>query len=130
MGAFDTDELLGEIAELRADLEEAQAALKKQERAKNPPQSPSGPPGELRGNSRRLAKDRYDRALSGQLLAVRLSAEVERLVTAGRVPWNVAIDGLGIAIAEFETRLAEESLSWARDFAPCHGGDRARMDDE
>lgn len=124
------DDLLGEIAELKADLEEAQALLKKQKRAENPPQGPNALPGELRGNSRRLAKDRYDRALSGQLLAVRLSAEVERLVTAGRVPWNVAIDGLGIAIDVFETRLAEESLSWAKGFTPCYANDRARMDDE
>ena len=130
MEVFSTDELLGEIAELKADLEAAQAALKTQKRAENPPQGHNALPGELRGNSRGLARDRYDRALSGQLLAVRVAAEAERMCVKGRVPWNVAIDGLSIAIDVFETKLAEESLSWARDFTPCYDNDRARMDDE
>jgi hypothetical protein len=58
-----------------------------------------------------------------------LSEETLRMIEEGRVPWNVALTGLGIAISEIEDRLAEESLSWAENFTPAYDNDRARMED-
>ena len=84
----------------------------------------------LRGNSRKLSKDRYERKLNSLMLAVSLSTEIERLITEGRVPWNVALVALGVCVDQFEDKLAEESLSWAENFTPAYDNHWGRMDDD
>lgn len=84
----------------------------------------------IKANPRHLARARYEGGKSAQQIAILLSEEVMRTVEDGRVPWNVALTGLGMAISEIEDRLAEESLSWAENFTPAYDNDRARMEDD
>lgn len=83
----------------------------------------------IRANPRHLARARYEGGKSAQQIAMALSEETIRMVEAGRVPWNVALVGLGLAISEIEDRLAAESPSWTENFTPFYDNDRARMED-
>lgn len=84
----------------------------------------------IKANPRHLARARYEGGASAQQIAMRLSEEVIRTIEEGRVPWNVALTGLGLAMSEIEDKLAEESLSWAENFTPAYDNDRARMEDD
>lgn len=83
----------------------------------------------IKANPRHLARARYEGGMTAQQIALKLSEEVMRTIEEGRVPWNVALTGLGIAVSEIEDKLAEESLSWAENFTPAYDNERGRMDD-
>jgi AcrR family transcriptional regulator len=83
----------------------------------------------IKANPRHLARARYEGGMTAQQIALKLSEEVMRTIEEGRVPWNVALTGLGIAVSEIEDKLAEESLSWAENFTPAYDNDRGRMED-
>lgn len=83
----------------------------------------------IKGNPRHLARARYEGGMTAQQIAIKLAEEVLRTVEEGRVPWNVALTGLGIAVSEIEDKLAEESLSWAENFTPAYDNERGRMED-
>ena len=84
----------------------------------------------LRGNSRKLSKDRYERKIGSLLLAVNLATEFQRVIVEGRIPWNVALLAVGVVTDEIETKFAEESLSWCEDLTPTYANYRGRMEAE
>lgn len=84
----------------------------------------------IKANPRRFARARYERNQTAQEIAQKLAQEVDRLITQGRVPWNVALVGLGMVQSEIEDKLAEESLSWADNDTPAFDNTRARMEDD
>lgn len=83
----------------------------------------------IKANPRHLARARYEGGMSAQQIAMLLSDEIMRTVEEGRVPWNVALTGVGMALSEIEEKLAVESLSWAKNFTPAYDNDRGRMED-
>lgn len=81
----------------------------------------------LRGNSRKLARDRHERQMSALMLAVSLAGEIERIIVEGRIPWNVGLMAVGVVLDELEEKLAAESLSWADSETPAYANFRARL---
>jgi hypothetical protein len=74
----------------------------------------------VQGNPRRLARARYEYGKTPQQIAMDLAEEVNRLVTEGRVPMEVALVGLGMAVADIEDRLADGSLEHCEKFTPIY----------
>lgn len=83
----------------------------------------------IKANPRHLARARYEGGMTAQQIAMKLAEEVLRTVEEGRVPWNVALTGIGIAASEIEDKLAEESLSWCENYTPAYDNERGRMED-
>lgn len=84
----------------------------------------------IRANPRHLARARYEGGKSASELAIMVAAEVDRMITEGRVPWNVAITGLGIAIDEIERKFDAEAPSWVEDQSSFYDNHKGRMDED
>lgn len=82
----------------------------------------------IKANPRPLARARYERDGDPEALQNAFMLEVIRCRTEGRVPYDVAIEALEMALDEFRDKMADESISWAEDpvNAPVHGGHRGR----
>lgn len=80
----------------------------------------------IKANPRPLSRARYERDATPDEMRVMTYTEAMRIVQEGRVPYDVAIDALKMAVDELEDSLAEESLTFATDpvLARTHGGDR------
>ena len=84
----------------------------------------------VRANPRHLARARYEGGKTASELALLVAAEAERMITEGRVPWNVAITGLGIALDELDRKFDAEAPSWVEDRTSFYNNSRGRMEDE
>lgn len=84
----------------------------------------------IKANPRHLARARYEGGKSAQQIALLLAAEIERTITEGRVPWNVALVGLGIAVDEIERKFDAESVSWTESNTSAYDNHRGRMEDD
>lgn len=105
-------------SEFREFWESVRAALKKRQEVV------------IKANTRSFARARYERNMSSQEIAMKLAEEVSRIITEGRVPWNVALMGLGVVQTELEDKLYDESVSWDETMTPAFGNSRARMEDD
>ncbi len=84
----------------------------------------------IKANPRHLARARYEGGKTAQQIAILLAAEIERTITEGRVPWNVALVGLGIAVDEIERKFDAEAPSWVEDGTSYYDNSRGRMEDD
>ena len=67
----------------------------------------------LKGNSRTLSRDRYERGLSDSEFEASVLAEVLRMMSEGRVPLGVAERGLEMALDSIRDQMADRGVSWA-----------------
>jgi transposase-like protein len=81
----------------------------------------------IKANPRPLSRARYEHDATPAEMRVLLYKETMRTVKEGRVPYEVAIEALKMAVDELEDSMAEESLSFADDIAHgrVHGGRRS-----
>ena len=82
----------------------------------------------IASNPRPLARARYEREESPEQLTNLFYKEIVRCRQEGRVPYDVALAALRLAVDELEDKMADESISWADEpaKAPAHGGHRGR----
>ena len=82
----------------------------------------------IQANPRILARARYEHKETPGELTNLFYAEIMRCRQEGRVPYDVALEALRLAVDELEDKMADESVSWADEpaKAPAHGGHRGR----
>lgn len=84
----------------------------------------------IKANPRHLARARYEGGKSASQIAILFAAEIDRMATEGRVPWNVALTGILIAQDEFERKFDAECPSWVDDGSSYYDNHRGRMEDD
>jgi transposase-like protein len=86
----------------------------------------------IKANPRPLARARYEHDATPDEMRNAFYREIVRCREQGRVPYDVALDALQMAVDELQDIMDNESVSWAGDpataptTAPAHGVHRGR----